>query len=237
MTALSDAAIMISMTERQMPLPSPPPAPVRPKVPFRKRRWWPALIVGVVSFFLWFSVGAATGTTKTVTAPTPAPVTVSAAALPAVTETVAGPTVTETVAGPMVDVPGPRVTVRATRTVSIPGPVVTRVVEVTAPAAGGGGGGGSGLGTLLEASGSGIKNTAEFTTTAASFTVRYSFDCSAYGSSGNFIAELYQGNSSVDSIANQLAKSGSDSTPLYDGAGTYHISVNSECDWTVKVIS
>jgi hypothetical protein len=95
---------------------------------------------------------------------------------------------------------------------------------------------------LLTFSGSGIRNSAPFNVGGGPLTVTYSFNCSSFGGSGNFQADLYYGNqaslNSDDlSIANALAVSGHQTTtvyPQYPGKD-YYLSVNSECSWRVKV--
>jgi hypothetical protein len=95
---------------------------------------------------------------------------------------------------------------------------------------------------LLSMSGSGIANSAPFQVADSTVTARYSFDCSAFGQSGNFIASMGNGNQSVlgsDSqpIANGLALSGAATTTLYptNAGQDYHLSVNSECNWSVTL--
>jgi hypothetical protein len=95
---------------------------------------------------------------------------------------------------------------------------------------------------LLTFSGSGIRNSAPFNVGGGPLTVTYSFNCSSFGGSGNFQADLYYGNqaslNSDDlSVANALARSGHQTTtvyPQYPGK-EYYLSVNSECSWNVKV--
>lgn len=86
-------------------------------------------------------------------------------------------------------------------------------------------------------SGSGIQNTRTFTV-PASWQVQYSFDCSSFGTSGNFIVSVYNvdGSPSLDNIAdvNRLSLSGNGTQYYYVG-GTYYLSVNSECDWSIAV--
>ena len=95
---------------------------------------------------------------------------------------------------------------------------------------------------LLRFDGSGIRNSPPFNVGSGALTVRYSFDCAAFGGSGNFVADLLYGNqSSLSSddqqVANALAASGSQTTTVYpqDPGRDYYLSVNSECSWTVKV--
>lgn len=86
--------------------------------------------------------------------------------------------------------------------------------------------------TLIKASGSGIKNTDPFEA-PDEWTLKYSFDCSNFGTSGNFQVYVYDGGDLVDVSVNELKDSGKDSTRVYD-SGHLHLQINSECDWTVK---
>ncbi|MEZ0095354.1 hypothetical protein [Streptacidiphilus sp. EB129] len=83
--------------------------------------------------------------------------------------------------------------------------------------------------TLLTLKGTGIKNTAQFTTGSA-WTVAYTFDCTAFGSQGNFVVSDETGMP----LVNELKAKGSGSSPQYTG-GTHHLEINSECDWTLNV--
>lgn len=85
--------------------------------------------------------------------------------------------------------------------------------------------------TLLALSGSGIKNTAQFTT-GDSWTLTYTYDCSNFGDTGNFIVTDETGMP----LVNELQAKGSGSSPQYS-SGIHHLSINSECKWTVKVTS
>jgi hypothetical protein len=90
-------------------------------------------------------------------------------------------------------------------------------------------------------SGNGIQNSAPFTVTSGTLTVRYSYDCSAFGGSGNFIADIEtagQGLSGDDQqAANALGSGGSAVTTVYpqDVGSAYHLAVDSECSWSVVV--
>jgi hypothetical protein len=97
---------------------------------------------------------------------------------------------------------------------------------------------------LIRFSGSGIRNSGPFTVASSTVKVRYSYDCSAFGGSGNFIADLETGNqSSLDSddlsIANALSSHGSATTTVYpqNPGAQYHLAVNSECSWSLVVSS
>jgi hypothetical protein len=95
---------------------------------------------------------------------------------------------------------------------------------------------------LLRMSGNQDQNSAPFPVNSGTLTVHYSYDCSAYGTQGNFIADLItgdEGSASYDDqeIANALGESGRDVTTLYpqDVGSDYHLVVTSECTWTVVV--
>jgi hypothetical protein len=73
---------------------------------------------------------------------------------------------------------------------------------------------------------------------------RYTYDCSSFGSAGNFIADMVNGNqSSLNSddqnIANALGSGGTATTTLYptNVGQDYHLTVNSECAWKVTLTS
>lgn len=88
--------------------------------------------------------------------------------------------------------------------------------------------------TLLTTTGNGIKATTEFTT-GDSWNLTYTFDCSGFGSSGNFAVTEYTTGEMTGILVNALAASGQDTVPVYD-AGRHHLEVNSECDWTLTVV-
>jgi hypothetical protein len=89
--------------------------------------------------------------------------------------------------------------------------------------------------TVATFSGSGIENTPQFTVTD-SWKLSYSFDCSNFGSKGNFQIYEYAGSSLGGVLANDLAESKSASTMQYGDAGTHHLEVNSECAWHLSVV-
>jgi hypothetical protein len=86
--------------------------------------------------------------------------------------------------------------------------------------------------TVATYSGSGIENTPRFTVTDT-WKLAYSFDCSNFGSQGNF--QVFE-DSGFNVLTNDLATSKSASTMQYNDAGTHYLEINSECSWTVKVI-
>jgi hypothetical protein len=96
---------------------------------------------------------------------------------------------------------------------------------------------------LIRFAGSGIRNSAPFDVGSGPLTVTYRFNCASQGGSGNFVADLLYGNQSSlnsddQSIANDLAASGGQTTTVYpqDPGKDYYLSVNSECSWHLKVV-
>jgi hypothetical protein len=89
--------------------------------------------------------------------------------------------------------------------------------------------------TVATYSGSGIDNTPKFTVTAT-WKLDYSFDCSSFGSPGNFQVYEDGGNDLGGLSVNDLAMSKTGSTYAYDDGGTHYLEINSECSWTVKII-
>lgn len=84
-------------------------------------------------------------------------------------------------------------------------------------------------------SGSGIENTPKFTVTST-WKLDYSFSCQNFGSSGNFM--VYEdGGSDFNGVdVNDLAMTKKGSTWAYDDSGSHYLEIDSECDWTVKVV-
>jgi hypothetical protein len=95
---------------------------------------------------------------------------------------------------------------------------------------------------LVSMSGNGIQNSAPVNVTQSTLTVTYSYDCSSFGGSGNFIADFISGDPNAGNyddqqIANQLGSGGSVTTTIYpqNVPGQYHLEVNSECSWSVTI--
>jgi hypothetical protein len=88
---------------------------------------------------------------------------------------------------------------------------------------------------LLDVTGTGIKSTNKFTT-SGDWDLNWSYDCSNFGSSGNFSVVLYGQNSSdMKGIpVNELGAKGADVSHQHD-AGTFYLEMNSECAWHVTV--
>jgi hypothetical protein len=95
--------------------------------------------------------------------------------------------------------------------------------------------------TLLSISGSGIKTSKTFSWSGDSVDLTYTFNCSNFGSQGNFQIYFYGvsilGPTVPDILANDLAAKGGDTTTEYlnGSTGPFHLEVNSECKWTVAV--
>jgi hypothetical protein len=90
---------------------------------------------------------------------------------------------------------------------------------------------------VLKVSGNGIKDTKTFSISSTDYSVAYTYDCSSFGTSGNFIADVQSSDmGTYDSIANVLGAKGSDVSYQHDGPlSDVYVSVNSECSWTVTV--
>jgi hypothetical protein len=95
---------------------------------------------------------------------------------------------------------------------------------------------------LVSLSGSGIRNSAPFVVNSSSVTAHYSYDCSAFGASGNFIASIVSGSPSDGTyddqiMANALGSGGSQTTTVYpqNQGSTYHLEINSECSWSITL--
>jgi hypothetical protein len=83
-------------------------------------------------------------------------------------------------------------------------------------------------------SGSGQENTPRFTVTHT-WKLVYSFNCSSFGSSGNF--QVYEdGGNDFSLSVNDLATSKSSSTWAYNDGGTHYLEINSECSWKLKIV-
>lgn len=85
-------------------------------------------------------------------------------------------------------------------------------------------------------SGSGIENTAKFTVTG-DWVLQWTYDCSAFGDTGNFIVSEDGGSDFSGASVNELGSGGHGQTHAYGDAGTHYLAVDSECSWTAKVVS
>ena len=128
-------------------------------------------------------------------------------------------------------VPAAAASPASTVTVSVPSTVPTTAAaapttEAAAPAPK----------TLLTLKGNGIKKSQIFTT-SDEWPVAYTFDCSNFGSEGNFAVTEYDGQGGIqDILVNQLQKKGSDSVPVHASSGAHYLEVNSECGWSLTVV-
>jgi hypothetical protein len=90
--------------------------------------------------------------------------------------------------------------------------------------------------TLLDLKGSGTKTTQKFTA-ASDWDLEWSYDCSNFGSQGNFMVYVYNGDGSIsysNAGVNQLGKSDS-GVENYHSGGTFYLTVNSVCKWKIMV--
>lgn len=194
-----------------------------PRRPHRVPRILIGSAAGLVLLLTGTAIGAA-GSSASKAAPAPT-VTVTAAAAPAATVTV---TKTAHAAAAATAAAAPTATAHSAPTT----PAVSAASPKPAPASS----------VLISLSGSGIRNSAPFVVNSSSVTARYSYDCSAFGTSGNFIASIVSGspsNGTYDdqTIANALGSGGSQTTTVYpqDQGSSYYLEVNSECSWSITL--
>ena len=92
--------------------------------------------------------------------------------------------------------------------------------------------------TLLVQFGSGNEDTAQFTVTEPTWQLNWSYNCTSYGSVGNFITAINgygQAVGTPDIGTDQLGWHGSGDN-VYSDQGTFNVSIDSECTWSVSVI-
>jgi hypothetical protein len=98
--------------------------------------------------------------------------------------------------------------------------------------------------TLLTLSGTGIRSSKSFNWSGHSIDVDYSYNCSNFGTKGNFILMFYGANSLgptvPDILVNDVADKGGSTTTehlhyLSGPTGPFHVDVNSECQWALTV--
>jgi cyclophilin family peptidyl-prolyl cis-trans isomerase len=92
---------------------------------------------------------------------------------------------------------------------------------------------------LLNQQGSGQSSLPQFTvgSGAREWALGWAYNCSAFGSSGNFIVNVNGFGSAADTTdagVNELGMSGNSVEYYYD-TGTFQLVVNSECNWSLKV--
>jgi len=91
--------------------------------------------------------------------------------------------------------------------------------------------------TVYTVSGRGTKVTPNFIVPTTDCNVDYTYDCSNAGGSGIFAVTLFKGTSEDALLVNEVGAGRTDSSSVHDGPGTYYLSVLSECDWTIKVVT
>jgi hypothetical protein len=93
---------------------------------------------------------------------------------------------------------------------------------------------------LFSGSGSGMESTRPFTVPASAkgWHVNWAYNCASFGMAGNFDFSVYQGTQLDfnDNGPNQLSTKGSGTEHFYD-TGTFHLSMSSECAWTVQAVA
>jgi len=89
--------------------------------------------------------------------------------------------------------------------------------------------------TALDISGSGTHSTETFTVNNE-WELDWSYDCSSFGSQGNFQIYIYTGRTLLGVGVNQLGDSDSGTEYLHQG-GDIYLEINSECNWSVKALN
>ena len=88
---------------------------------------------------------------------------------------------------------------------------------------------------LLDKSGSGSNKTAIFTA-PSEWSILYDYDCTNFGSQGNFQVYVYDGQSELKDLpVNALSDKGTDTVFEHNLSGPYYLEINSECKWHVVV--
>jgi len=187
----------------------------------RKHRRWPWITGIVVAFVLGLAIGNGTGTTSrnaalTAATATSAPMTPATSTAPLKPTTIAASATTTVVPAPVPVVPAPTHRAVTTRPPAPPAPPAA--VAPAAPT------------VLYSKTGSGIGSTPNFTTDAE-WQVQYTYDCANFGQQGNFAVT-----DESDVLVNALAVGGSDVAYVHNSPGIHSLTVNSECNWTIKVI-
>lgn len=90
---------------------------------------------------------------------------------------------------------------------------------------------------VLSVSGSGINTTKKFAV-SDDWDLAWTYDCSDFGNSGNFIIQITGADvMRPEAGTNELGARGSGTEHLHGGAGYRYLEMNSECNWEVKAIS
>lgn len=88
---------------------------------------------------------------------------------------------------------------------------------------------------LATFSGTGIENTPKFTV-SGTWKLEWRYNCSAFGTEGNFAVVTDGGNDPSGAEVNELGNGGHGTTYAYDDSGRHYLAVDSECSWRVKVV-
>jgi hypothetical protein len=90
--------------------------------------------------------------------------------------------------------------------------------------------------TVLSLSGSGTKSTEAFPVTG-DWDLKWSYDCSNWGASGNFIVAIKEagGMPSGDNDIEQLSAGGDSIEHYHNGTGKRYLEITSECRWSLEV--
>ena len=92
--------------------------------------------------------------------------------------------------------------------------------------------------TLLATSGSGDNTTARFSVGGSGdWDIYWTYSEGGFGQSVNFAIDADNGNDLNFNGPNQLGTGGSGVTHVYNDAGPHYLSVTSEGNWTIKVIT
>lgn len=84
---------------------------------------------------------------------------------------------------------------------------------------------------LYSKTGTGTGSTPTFTT-SADWQVAYTYDCTAFGQSGNFMVN----SDDYQLVINQLGNKGADTQYVHGDPGAHSLSIDSECAWTIQVL-
>jgi len=92
--------------------------------------------------------------------------------------------------------------------------------------------------TLLSQSGSGTNTTARFTVGGSgNWDIQWSYNEGSFGQAVNFAIDADNGGDMNFTGPSQMGTGGSGVTHVYGDTGTHYLSVTSEGDWVIKVVS
>jgi hypothetical protein len=85
--------------------------------------------------------------------------------------------------------------------------------------------------TLLELKGSGSQSSSPFQA-PSTWTLRYSYDCSALGAPGRFRVDIRTSDAQSDPVVLEIAATGTSSVGVHD-SGSVRLEIKSQCAWHV----